>query len=281
MNRLLAANFARLWRSKIFYGLELFMIGYCMLFYRDAYITINVNHKEYSNWNTGFFGGLLPGGIALAVFISFYIGAEYSNGTIRNKIATGHSRFHIYLSNLFVCYGAAVIMMMTYCVTSLLIGFILIGKEAISGIWKPAQGIGMMLCILMAYTAILVFVAMLDMNIARTGVVSLLLTILLLAAGIMVIQYLEMPEYMVRLEEVQDESGETKTVERTVYNSKYLSGEKRELYEWAKLILPSAQVMEVINRDVEYSVKQPICMFGELLIFTGAGIWIFLRKDIK
>lgn len=86
MNRLLSANFARLWRSKIFYGLGLFMIGYSVMFYRDVYMTIHVKHKEYTNWNFAFFGGLLPIGIALAVFVSFYIGTEYSSGTIRNKI---------------------------------------------------------------------------------------------------------------------------------------------------------------------------------------------------
>lgn len=281
MNRLLAANFARLWRSKIFYGLELFMIGYSILFYRDVYITINVNHKEYTNWNLVFFGGLLPIGIVLAIFISFYIGVEYGNGTIRNKIATGHSRFRIYMANLLVCYGVAVIMMVTYCATSVMVGLIMIGKEPISGIWKPAQGIGMMLCILMAYTAVLVSVAMLDMNIARTGIINLLLAIFIMAAGITVIQYLEMPEYTVRLEEVQDESGEIKTVERNVYNSRYLSGGKRDVYECAKLLLPSAQAMEVMSNGVNYSVKQPLCMVGEMLIFTGIGIWIFRRRDIK
>lgn len=281
MNRLLSANFARLWRNKIFYGLELFMIGYSILFYRDVYITVYVKHKAYTNWNLGFFGGLLPIGIALAIFVSFYIGVEYGSGTIRNKIATGHLRLHIYAANLLVCYAVAVVTMAVYCITSLVIGGILIGGEIISGIWKPGWAIIMTLLILMAYTSILVFVVMVDRNTARTGIVSLVLTMLLLAAGITVIQYLEMPEYTVRLEEVQDASGETKTVEKTVYNSRYLSGGKRKAYECARLLLPSSQAMEVINNNVEYSMKMPLCMLGEAFLFTCAGIWIFGRMDIR
>ena len=281
MNRLLSANFAKLWRNKIFYALVLFMIGYSILFYRDAYITINVNHREYSNWNLGFFGGMLPIGIGLAVFIAFYIGVEYSNGTIRNKIATGHARVHIYMANLLVCYAAAVIMMMIYCAVSWAIGRIVIGQELISGIWKPGQGIAFTMVILMAYTAVYVFIGMLDMNIARTTAVSLILSILILAAGIMVVQSLEQPEYTVRLEQVQDESGEMKTVEKTVYYSRYLSGEKRKIYEYARLLLPSAQAMDVMSSGVEYSVKQPLGMAGVALIFTGAGIGIFWKRDIR
>lgn len=281
MNRLLSANFARLWRSKIFYGLGLFMIGYSVMFYRDVYMTINVKHKEYTNWNFAFFGGLLPIGIALAVFVSFYIGTEYSSGTIRNKIATGHSRFHIYMANLLVCYAAAVITMTVYCLTSLTMGVILVGKVAVSGIRQPGWGALITLAILMAYTAVLVFIAMIDMNIARTGIVSLLSAMLILGAGMFVIQRLEMPEYITRMEEVQDESGKVKMTEKTVLNSNYLSGERRRVYECARLLLPSSQVVEVNNNNAEYSVKMPLCMLGEAFLFTVAGIWIFCRRDVR
>lgn len=281
MNRLLMANFARLWKSKIFFGLALFMIGYSIFFYRDVYITIYVKHKAYTSWNLGIFGGLLPIGIVLAVFVSFYIGTEYAGGTIRNKIITGHSRLHIYMANLLVCYAAAVILMAVYCITSMAAGLILVGRQMVNEVWKPGWGIMMTLFILMAYTAILVFVVMTDMNTARTGIVCVVLTMLILAAGIAVVQFLEMPEYVESFEKVQDASGKMVTVEKTVYNSKYLSGEKRELYEWAKLLLPSCQVMDVMNSGVEYSVKQPIGMMGIALVFTGAGIWVFRKKDIR
>ncbi len=281
MNRLISANFARLWRSRVFYLMESFMAGYCALFYRDVYLTIYVNHKAYRNWNLGFFGGLLPIGIVLAFFVSFYIGAEYGSGAIRNKIATGHLRLHIYLANLIVCYAAAVIAFVTYFATAFILGSLFVGKEAVNGIHNPGWGIVMAFCILMVYTAVWVFVAMSDMNVARVGAVTLLCSMLLLAAGIAVVQFLEMPEYTVRLEKVEDVSGEEKTVERTVYNSRYLTGAKRNAYEVAKLLLPSAQIIDVMNIETEYDAKQPLCLLGETFVITGVGIWIFRRKDIK
>lgn len=281
MNRLLSANFERLWKSRVFYVLESFMIGYSILMYGDAYITIRDNHKAYSNWNLYFYNDMLFIGVALAIFVSVYIGVEYSNGTIRNKLSVGHSRVHIYIANLLVCYGAGLIACVTYGVTSLITGLVLIGKETVSGLWKPGQGAIIALFILMAYAAIFVLISMSDMNTVRSTVVSLLLSIFIMCAGLIVCQYLEMPEYTVRLTTVEDESGEIKTVEETVYNSRYLYGTKRKIYECAELVLPSGQMMYIVDQGRDYSVKQPLCMLGVSAICTGAGIWIFRRKDIK
>lgn len=281
MSRLLAANFARLWKSRIFHVLEIFMIGYSALIYADTYITVRINHKEYENWNLFFFNEMLCIGIALAIFVSIYIGVEYSNGTIRNKLSVGHSRIHIYMANLLVCYAAGIIACITYSVMSLILGLVLIGKETVAGLWKPGQGMVTVLFILMAYTAVFVLVAMSDMHTIRAAVVSLLLSLVILSAGLIVCQYLDMPEYTVRLTTVEDESGETKTIEETVYNSRYLTGTKRKIYEGADLILPSAQVMYVADYGISYSLKQPVCMVGVSAICTGIGIWIFRKKDIK
>lgn len=281
MSRLLAANFARLWKSRIFHVLEIFMIGYSVMIYADTYITIHYNHKKYENWNLFFFNEMLFIGVALAIFISFYIGVEYSNGTIRNKLAVGHSRLHIYMANLLVCYGAGIIACVTYSVTSMMLGLVLIGKETVDGLWKPGQGMIVMLFILMAYAAIFVLVSMSDMNTVRATVVSLILSIVILCAGLYVCQYLSMTATIERVTEVEDEYGEIKKVVETEYNTRYLQGTKRKVYEWAELILPSGQVMYVADHGIDYSVKQPLCMFGVAAVCTGAGIWIFRRKDIK
>ncbi|MCM1122382.1 MAG: ABC transporter permease [Eubacterium sp.] len=281
MSRLLAANFARLWKSRIFHVLEIFVVVYSVFLYGDAYIAVHYHHQIYHNWNLYFFNEMMFIGVALAVFVSFYIGVEYSNGTIRNKLTAGHSRFHIYMANLVVCYVTGIITCVMYSVLSLMLGLILIGKETVQGLWKPGHGMVVALFILMAYTAISVLISMTDRNTMRSAVVNLLLSILLLFAGIIVCQYLEMPEYTVRLTTVEEESGETKTVEETVYNSRYLTGTKRKIYESAELLLPSAQVMYVVDREKDYSPKQPLCMLGIAVTCTGAGIWIFGRKDIK
>ncbi len=39
-------------------------------------------------------------GVVIAIFTSLFLGVEYSEGAIRNKISMGHKRTAIYLSNL-------------------------------------------------------------------------------------------------------------------------------------------------------------------------------------
>ena len=42
-------------------------------------------------------------GMAFAVFISLFLGKEFSDGTIRNKLIVGHKRENIYFSNYIMC----------------------------------------------------------------------------------------------------------------------------------------------------------------------------------
>ena len=53
-------------------------------------------------------------GLVAAVFISLFVGSEYSDGTIRNKLVVGHSRMRIYLANLIVCSIACVLISLAY-----------------------------------------------------------------------------------------------------------------------------------------------------------------------
>ena len=39
-------------------------------------------------------------GLVLSVFLPLFFGSEYSDGTIRNKLAAGHPRLSVYLANL-------------------------------------------------------------------------------------------------------------------------------------------------------------------------------------
>ena len=48
-------------------------------------------------------------GLVAAILTSMFIGSEYSDGTIRNKLVVGHSRMRIYLANLIVCSVACVL----------------------------------------------------------------------------------------------------------------------------------------------------------------------------
>lgn len=49
-----------------------------------------------------------------AIFAGFYIGADFSNRTIQNQLAAGHSRFHIILSKSIVFFAGASLILLLY-----------------------------------------------------------------------------------------------------------------------------------------------------------------------
>ena len=101
MIKLLNAGFTRLRKNKIFWLLSVFSIGFALVLINGQY----GNMKTYGE--TVEMGTLLLSyppliGIVIAVFISLFLGAEYSDGAIRNKISIGHKRGNIYLSNFII-----------------------------------------------------------------------------------------------------------------------------------------------------------------------------------
>ena len=60
--------------------------------------------------------------ILIPAFVSLFVGTEYSDGTIRNKMIIGHTRTCIYLSNLIVSSTAG----LGFCI-SYIVGVIVAG----------------------------------------------------------------------------------------------------------------------------------------------------------
>lgn len=66
-------------------------------------------------------------GIVSAVFSGLFLGAEYSDGAIRNKLIIGHSRSAIYCSNLLTNIAAALLQCVVYLTVTLGLGIPLLG----------------------------------------------------------------------------------------------------------------------------------------------------------
>jgi len=106
MSRLLAANLTRLKKSHAFLAEIIFMI----LFGVYEPIVRYINGKksgEIVPLDNGFFLCVALLLILAAVLCSLYIGTEYSDGTIRNKVIVGRRRTAVYLANLVACALAA------------------------------------------------------------------------------------------------------------------------------------------------------------------------------
>jgi len=99
--KLLNAGFTRLRKNKLFWLLTLFSIvlALFMIYFRyndmKAYEDTVAVEQLMFNYSTII-------GIVMSIFTSLFLGVEYSDGAIRNKISIGHKRVNIYLSNFIV-----------------------------------------------------------------------------------------------------------------------------------------------------------------------------------
>ena len=121
MSQLLRANFSRLWKSGIFRLCVLFSIGLSGFMVIMRYVDIQKHSEEYAELGIEYssadglmFVGALYLLFAAAVLVGIFVGTEYADGTIRNKLVVGHNRPTIYLSNLIVCAVANEIVLLSH-----------------------------------------------------------------------------------------------------------------------------------------------------------------------
>ena len=102
MNKLLSAGFFRLKKNLLFWLSMVFMaiagISFPLAAYADSQKYGLVYTLEGNFFTSAVFAVILS-----SVFCSLFIGADYSSGTIRNKVIAGHNRVSLYLANLVIC----------------------------------------------------------------------------------------------------------------------------------------------------------------------------------
>ena len=83
----------------------------------DAFVSLDSRYVLFH-----FIAGLL-----LSVFCALFTGAEYSDGTMRRKLAAGHSRAVVYLSHLALSVMVGVLLCLGYIAAVLAVGLPLLG----------------------------------------------------------------------------------------------------------------------------------------------------------
>lgn len=278
MSRLIYANMVRMIKSKIFWISEIFLTGYSIFAYAMAAVNVRNLGMATDGWTVYFFNEMLFIHVVMAVLIPFFIGVEYSDGTVRNKISVGHKRTDIYLANVIVCYAAGAVQFFTYSAVSALSALFFVGKSALTSMGQIPWRVGCSLIVILVYTALYSLVAMLDSNKTRAVVVELLIAFIFVILVSQIYKDLQEQERTDRV--VLSETGEME-IEKNIPNSKYVSGTKRVVYEWIDACLPEDQAMYVIDPDAAFSARAPLCMLGESVVLIMAGAYFFQRKDIK
>lgn len=200
MNKLLTAEFSRLNHSLCFRLCTLFSVGLGVFLVGMRKLNIMLNTAAYRKLGNQFsiddllFPGSLYLVFALASFIGIFLGTEYSDGELRNKVIIGHKRREIYLSKWIVCMYSCLFFYLLYFSASLILGTILLDGTSLDST-ELIYRILICLCASLSFCSILVAVALAVPSKSAGSVSCLLLTIFLFYASLFVIGKLSDPEY--------------------------------------------------------------------------------------
>lgn len=182
MYKLLNASFTRLKKNSVFWLLIiatiLISIGALIGQYKGLLLSkkYDVPMKTTEELMISF---LTVIGFFIATFTSIFVGAEYSNGTIRNKIVIGNSRMKIYLSNLIISIVVGIIIEFIYLMLIAIIAIPLFQEIQlpVSLLFFIAIDIIM---IIVAYSSLFNCIAMLCSDVIVSTIFSIILTLILL-----------------------------------------------------------------------------------------------------
>lgn len=223
---------------------------------------------------------------AAAVIDSLFISREHANGTLRNKIISGHSRASVYLTELIVCTVTGLIMfIVNLAIISL--PFLKFGIHGMDG-WVTMRRIILIAVLIIVINALLVLFSMLISSRASSIVWTIVFIIIMIVSSGLIQDKLD-----------SDSSSRIRREEGEYYDeSKILSNTERKLYKAFDRILPTDQMIHTYDIDDYLSdYKDPstvsqkklntalagICLLDAVTIavVTTAGIALFRKKDLK
>lgn len=274
MRRLLAANFFRLRKSGLFWGLLAFCLGAGALM---AFQLYQMNQYEYFPLDGAFFTYPIFVCVIIAVFIPQFFGRDYSDHTVRNKVAAGHPRATIYAANLLTGTAVPLLLCVAYMAVVAAIGIPLVGPVSMDAGQAALMVLGSLVA-MAACSALSTFVSMACTSKSISAVVCILGVFLLLIASIYLRSRLDAPEFYT--DYFVNEAGEVVWGD-LVENPQCLSGTQRAVYEFFYNLLPPSQAIQYASRETQNLWQMPLYSLLVILLSTGAGIVLFRKKDLK
>lgn len=277
MRNLLSAGFSRLWRNKIFLCSLVLMpaslIALMLHQYRNGQVyDVSV---VLDSFPTGCF---LFIGCFAAVFSALFLGTEYSDGVIRNKLIAGHSRDAIYLASLCCCIVFSLLVCAASVVGVFVAGFPLFGLPADWPLLFKRFGCGILL--IASFCALFTLPAMLIRSKAVLSVFNTICFFGLLFLAIYIMVRLETKEFMepsyAMMLDGKYIPGEN------IPNPDYLRGTMRAVFEFFGEFLPTGQSFH-ISQLPQLSHPLRLCLYSLVVtvLTTSAGLFAFRRKDIS
>lgn len=278
MRNLLAADFARLRRSKslwlicVLYGL--FSLA---LSISGSASAAQMAARGYVVYAEEYFYAAVPGlGVLLGVFTSIFLGTEYSDGTLRNKLIAGRSRAAVYLSGFAASFAAGLLILL-FWLAGAAVFVILSDVPFENGAGAVALAILALVSSMAAFAAVYTLIARLCSGKTRALIISLAVffAFMLITSGL-----------YDRLTEVEFTGGMMMTEGQFVEvppapNPLYLSGSARTCCEIALEAVPFGLHILLNNADPIHPFRQLVISLVLTLLVNLVGVGIFKKKDIK
>lgn len=264
MNRLLAANFARVKKNKLFWVL-------CGI---SAFIALIMVLSALASRDTRIDGQIcnevLDIQLAVAVFVSIFFGTEYGDGTIRNKLIVGHARWQIYLANLITSVVCTLGFVASFMAPILLIGLPCFEMPSALTIKILAVSV----VTLIAFCVLFTMISMIYSNKAGATVINLVLVFVLSIIGVVTHEYLISPEFF-PVYGIDEGSLEY------VANPNYVTGAARVILRILTDLSPAGQAVQFSLGLTSPLWSLPLYSVGFSAACTAVGIAVFNKKDIK
>lgn len=289
MKNLLSANFSRLLKSKLFWFISLALLAYSAWFSYDGAVKAADPERVMINAISENFC-FDHGPVVLMitpVFVSLFLGTEFSDGTVRNKMIVGCGRAKIYFSDFITVGFAALTFCLAWHIGSL-------STLPVLGIWSFGAAAWILLVLksvlfCIAFSAVLCLISHIVTNKAAVAVFEIVFTLVVIMAGSMLYNKLLEPEMISSgVTITADENGNTVMSPIEPYaNPEYVAEPKRSALKKALNALPSGQAILLANVADSDKEQLDLPLFScaasgaIIVLFTAFGALSFKRKDLK
>lgn len=257
MRKLLSADLFRIFHSKWFWlclgGMIAMSVGFLFMQYTAMDYTVPLSRVIFLPMS--FYG------VTVAAMVSLFVGEDFSDGFIRNKIIAGHSRFSVFASILVVCWLACALIYFATTLFTTLCGTFLFENDIVPLKLFQYLMLGMGMCL--AYGSIYCTLTMLCGNKTTATVLCMGLAFFLLFASLHTNQIMVQPEY-----------------KNGALNPAYVDGFAKRVYAVAHDLNPTGQAAQLSTMDIFCPARFLLCDLVWLMP-TGAGMVIFNRKNIQ
>ena len=277
MSKLVSANFSRLFRNKFFWICLVLTVGVAAAIAIDFRMSYSWS-PQYISHQTGdacvMYAPILAGIVAL--FVSLFVGEEYGNKTIRNKIASGYSKGKVYVANLLVCmFVGSLFYWLFFMIIALPIApwkeLVKYNGNIVTDILRDAE---MNYFAVLAVISIAVFISMLVKNRIMGVVVTVVCMLLLFLAAEFMMEGIRVQEFIWK-------SYEGSSVRAR--NPEYTGSVRDITLQTIMNVQPFGQMLQVYRGDVEdiRAFMFPVYSCLMAVLFGFGGVYLFSKKDLE